>query len=590
MGKKVLKRFAMGCAAGALLVAAGCGGGGGSDSAVTGSSVSGIVADGYLVGAEVFVDMDGDKVWDEGVEPKATTGAGGAYTLEGVSADDIAAYPLVVIVPADAVDEDTGAPVGKEYLMSAPPGEPEFVSPLTTLVHNRLEENPALGVSAAVAAVKSQLGMTGTSVDLFRDYVAQKTDAESSDDRNNYARAHEIAKVVAGVVKDNMEAVRTAVGGTVPPEQLDAALKVALKQVADNLPVIVEKVSEAIETGDGSGVDVQVIMQELAGQVVIAQEAVTSAMTEQEQKAPAVATSFQNALAGDGLYWFEMDEFDGQTFYEYGIVKLGTATQSMFPLTEQLFFLEGGTWVEGQSSEGEYVLTANGWIAEDDSAAAGKVMFLADGSAVWVRTLSGMQEKITISAMSMAGKTIMIPGGNGMSASGAVYPAGSILYRLTFTPLQDVFSYMADSAQFPSFTNLDTFMAFYTAEGSNRNRVVMGENFGFQFGAQTAQDTGEVKFYTNPFSPGAQLLPLTGNWKKKLVGGQTILTVTIPAGYKRQYMDMDMNEELIFFVQDGGIQQGHVEYANIPDMEDDLNFNKTAFEAFEAAWRSSLIR
>lgn len=590
MGKKILKRFAMGCAAGAMLVAAGCGGGGGSSS-VTAANVSGVVADGYLVGAEVFVDMDGDKVWDAD-EPKATTGAGGAYTLEGVSADDIAAYPLVVIVPADAVDEDTpGVPVGKEYLMSAPPGHTEFVSPLTTLVHNRLEENPALGVGAAVEAVKAQLGMTGATVDLFKDYVAQKTDAESSDDRNNYAKAHEIAKVVAGVVKDNMEAVREAVGGTVPPEQLDAAFKVALKQVADNLPVIVEKVSVAIEDPQSGGsVDVQGIMQELAGQVVIGPGAVTSALTEQEQKAPAVASSFQDALAGDGLYWFEMDEFDGQLFFEYGIVKLGTATQSMFPLTEQLFYFEGGNWVEGQSSEGEYVLTANGWIAEDDGAAAGKVMFLADGSAVWVRTLSGFQEKITISAMNMGGKKIMIPGGEGMSASDAVYPVGSVLYRTIFTPLQDVYSYMGGSAQFPSFTNLDTFMAAYAATEQNRNRVVMGENFGFQFGAQTAQDAGEVKFYTNPFSPGAQLLPLTGSWKKKLVHGQTILTVTIPAGYKRQYMDMDMNEELIFFVQDGGIQQGHVEYANIPDMQDDLNFNKTAFEAFEAAWRSSLMR
>lgn len=592
MGKKVLKRFAMGCAAGAMLVAAGCGGGGGS-SAVTAASVNGVVADGYLRNAIVFVDVNGNKVWDEGTEPMAVTGDRGAYTLslQGFPAADPTVHPIVVRVPDDAIDEDTMTPVGKEYLMSAPPGQPEFVSPLTTLVHNRLEENPALGVDAAVAAVKSQLGMTDTNVDIFKDYVAQKTDAESSDDRNNYAKAHEIAKVVAGVVKDNMEAVKTAVGGTVPPEQLDAALKVALKQVADNLPVIVEKVSEAIETGlpvDGSGVDVQGIMQELAGQVVIDPGAVTSAMTEQEQKAPAVASSFQDALAGDGLHWFEMDQFDGQTFYEYGIVKLGTATQSMFPLTEQLFFLEGGTWVEGQSSESEYVLTANGWIAEDDSAAAGKVMFLSDGSAVWVRTLSGMQEKITISAMNMAGKTIMIPSGNGMSASRAVYPAGSILYRLTFTPLQDVFSYMGDSAQFPSFTNLNDFMAAYTAEGNYR--IVMGENFGFQFGAQTAQDAGEVKFYTNPFSPGAQLLPLTGSWKKKLVHGQTILTVTIPAGYKRQYMDMDMNEELIFFVQDGGIQQGHVEYANIPDMQDDLNFNKTAFDAFEAAWRSTLVR
>lgn len=584
MGKKVLKRFAMGCAAGALLVAAGCGGGGSSRNEVPASSVSGIVADGYLVGAEVFVDIDGDKVWDEGVEPKATTGAGGVYTLGGVSSADIAAYPIVVIVPANAVDEDTGAPVGKEYLMSAPPGQPEFVSPLTTLVHNQLEENPALGVDAAVAAVKSQLGMTGTNVDLFKDYVAEKVEAASSDDRDNYAKAHEIAKVVAAVVKDNMEVVGSSA-------EANIALKVALAQVTDNLTLIVGQVSEAIEAGVNpvtGGVNIEDIMQTLSGQVIIAPEVVADVIAEQEQKAPPVASSFQNALAGDGLHWFDMwGDFYG-LMYEYGIVKLGTSTDSMFPLSEQLFFLEGGTWVEGQSSESEYVLTANGWIAEDDSAAAGKVMFLPDGSAVWTRTLSGLQQKITVSSMNVTGKPIMVPGAEGMSDSGLVYPENSLRYKMTFTPLQDVYSYMADSSQFPSFTSLNDFMTAYAAEGNHR--VVMGENFGFQFGAQTAQDAGEVKFYTNPFSPGAQLLSLSGSWKKKLVYGQTILIVTVPSSYKQQYMDIDMNEELIFFVQGGGIQAGHVEFANIPETEDDLNFNKTAFDAFEAAWRSSLVR
>ncbi|WP_306532972.1 hypothetical protein [Geobacter sp.] len=584
MGKKVLSRFAMGCAAGVLLVAAGCGGGGGGGSSVTPTSVSGVVADGYLVGAEVFLDKDGDKVWGAD-EPKATTGTGGAYTLAGVSAADIAAYPIVVRVPADAVDADTGAPVGKEYLMSAPPGEPEFVSPLTTLVHNQLEENPALGVSAAVEAVKSQLGMTGNNVDLFKDYVAQKVEAASSDDRDNYAKAHEIAKVVAAVVKDNLEVVGTSA-------EANTALKVALAQVTENLPLIVGQVTEAIAAAEVNQVPVDVdgILQNLAGQVIIDPGVLEAVIAEQEQKAPAVSSSFKDALAGDGFYWFDemYDDMYGPT-YEYGIVKLGTASGSDFPLSEQFFRLNGGVWGPGESSDTEYVLVSGNWIAESDSAEAGTVTFAADGSAIWTRTESQLKEKIVVSAMDMKDKPIMLPGNDGMIDSGTNYPAGSILYKMVFTPLQDVYSFMEDSAQFPSFTNLNDFMAAYTAEGNYR--IVMGENFGFQFGAQTAQDAGEVKFYLNPFAPpqdlnGPTLLPLTGSWKRNLVYGQTILTVTVPAGYKQQYIDMDMNEELIFFVHNGGIQQGHVEYANVPQIEEGMNFNKTAFDAFMAAWSS----
>ena len=580
MGKKVLKLFVMGCVAGSMLVAAGCGGGGGGGSSVTGSSVSGVVADGYLVGAEVFLDLNDNKVWDEG-EPKATTGEHGLYTLEGVTGADVAAHPVVVRVPANAVDEDTNTQVGSEYLMSAPPGLPEFVSPLTTLVHNQLEENPALGVSAAEDAVKSQMGMTGTTIDLFKDYVAEKeASGNSAEDQANYAKAHEIAKVVAAVVRENLAVVGNSADTNI-------ALKVALAQVTDNLPLIVGQVSEAIEIGVNpvtGGVNIENIMMSLSSQVVIDQSAIAEVIAEQEQKAPAVSSSFKDALSGDGFYWFdEMDDMYGLT-YEYGVVKLGAASGSGFPLSEQFFRLNGGVWGPGDSTDSEFVLISGAWVEESDSVTAGTVSFAADGSAVWTRTQSQLKERIVVSSMNMAGKPIMLPSGDGVSNSGAVYPAGSIFYKMTFTPLQDVYSFMDDSSRFPSFANLNDFMAAHTAGGNFS--VVVGEDFGFRFGAQTAQDAGVVEFYTAPFSYTPVLLPLKGVWKLSLVHGQPILTVTVPAGYKREFMDIDMNEELIFFVMNGGIQQGHVEYANVPQIEEGMNFNKTAFDAFMAAWNN----
>ena len=120
---------------------AGCGGGGGSGSSVPSSTtttpvaattviLAGKVADGYIQGATVCLDMNNNKVCDAG-EPTATTDASGAYTLN-VPAADAAAYPVIAVVPVGAIDSDNpGTPIAKEYTLSTPVGKHAFISPLT---------------------------------------------------------------------------------------------------------------------------------------------------------------------------------------------------------------------------------------------------------------------------------------------------------------------------------------------------------------------------------------------------------------------------------------------------------------------------
>ena len=73
------------------LALAGCGGGGGGDSAPppvvnppapqpTTTTLSGVVVDGYVSGATVYLDLNNNNSQDTG-EPSATTGAGGQFTL-----------------------------------------------------------------------------------------------------------------------------------------------------------------------------------------------------------------------------------------------------------------------------------------------------------------------------------------------------------------------------------------------------------------------------------------------------------------------------------------------------------------------------
>lgn len=123
------------------------------------ATISGSVIDGYVSGAVVYLDLNGNATLDDG-EPSATTGENGEYELDlDTSEYECKPYvPLVVDVPVGAVDSDTGE-VTEAYQMVFPPLiENAFdntdITPLTTvlwdvfkdqyLVKNDELDNPTL--------------------------------------------------------------------------------------------------------------------------------------------------------------------------------------------------------------------------------------------------------------------------------------------------------------------------------------------------------------------------------------------------------------------------------------------------------------
>ena len=110
---------------------AGGGGGGGSVSAGIGSSgsssssSSGSVADGYVEGAFVFFDVDGDQEYDAGVEEFAYTDENGFYQIDNTPTD---AY---TIIAQGGIDVDSGEVIDVLYA----PSDASMVTPLTTLSH-----------------------------------------------------------------------------------------------------------------------------------------------------------------------------------------------------------------------------------------------------------------------------------------------------------------------------------------------------------------------------------------------------------------------------------------------------------------------
>lgn len=212
-----------------LLLLAACGGGGGGD-ASTGSSgnvvdsgsasatsLSGQVADGYLRGAKVFLDRNKNRLYDNG-EPTTFSGASGVYTLE-VNAGEGELYPVVAqVLAGETIDEDSGLPVSNEYLLEAPAGRWQFVSPLTTLVKAELEKNSSFTELEAVLKVRAQLGIDDN-VSLFEDYLAQNENASkaafSVSSAGEFRRTHKAAQVVAELLGSLRTEIVLNLGGRI---------------------------------------------------------------------------------------------------------------------------------------------------------------------------------------------------------------------------------------------------------------------------------------------------------------------------------------------------------------------------------------
>ncbi len=149
---------------------------------------AGIVQDGYIEGAQVFYDADGDGQYDEG-EPIAFTNAQGQYSLalpEGATGS---------IIALGGVNIDTGLP--NVMPLKAPIGS-SVVNPLSTLVAELVESG--VPVAAANAAVAASLGLPeGTDLTNF-DFLDADNNAEAA------LAVQKAATQIAQLVTDAVEA------------------------------------------------------------------------------------------------------------------------------------------------------------------------------------------------------------------------------------------------------------------------------------------------------------------------------------------------------------------------------------------------
>ncbi|WP_434341207.1 hypothetical protein [Motilimonas cestriensis] len=127
------------------------------------------VVDDYLSNALVWMDLDGDFLFDAN-EPSVRTNANGVATLDYPEQYSVNDYHLVAkAIAGETVDMRTGKTVTRDYYLTTPKGK-NVITPLTSLTQGYVDQGQLL--DDAVALVCQRLGQN--QCDLFKDYVADK--------------------------------------------------------------------------------------------------------------------------------------------------------------------------------------------------------------------------------------------------------------------------------------------------------------------------------------------------------------------------------------------------------------------------------
>ncbi len=188
----------------------GCGGGGGTAPSTPSQQLSGVVIDGRIAGAVVFLDLNNNLSLDDGEPFSDPTGKDGVFKLStaGIPSTQLATATLVTHVPDSAFDEDDA---GISLLEAGRHGF-TLMSPLSTG-----SVSPALSPLSSLVAY--EVIFNGKSLAEAKSAVQQATGLDSKDPLSNYiaekdaalqAKARAIA-IAKGEINERIkEAIRTS--------------------------------------------------------------------------------------------------------------------------------------------------------------------------------------------------------------------------------------------------------------------------------------------------------------------------------------------------------------------------------------------
>jgi hypothetical protein len=525
----------------------------GDDAADDGPRLTGVVA-GYIEGATVFLDLNGDLSLDAD-EPSALTDETGQFALP--ERPDAASFALVALVPDTAFDSYLHAAVRDPYVLVAPAGAGTFVSPISSLVAGLLLRYPGFTLDEAEAALGRKLAV-GDDLGLFDDYLAAASSPAASDS-HLLQRAAQVLALSFGM---DMAQVAVAADTALDPVNV---FTMVTHNAELQLPTIVQSVAEPAPTND----DLLLIATVL--------KHVDAASLEErlDQSRPAVAADFFDTFAGDGAYI----PFPGPSgaLAGYGQIASSSTNRLAYRLPQSDFVYDNptSTYVpEPALPDPGYCLTRAGWV--ERSADTGPVFSSnEDGSADVSSDLTRSRQTATSNAVDLSGRLIRsYATGVDLVDRGARFGEGAVAYRLTSVARSDEYATLDDygNAQLAELTDLASVEAAYGESGvllrttSSLNvRLLGGQVAGFTSGRDDMS------------------LPLRGSWQRRTVDGAELIEITIPLSYKSEFDLLDATTDLFVAIVGGRARLGTVTRAAAFDTRGYYLFNKAGFDQVMAA-------
>lgn len=590
------------------------------DNVVT-TNMVGRVADGYLAGAKVCLDLNSNKVCDEG-EPSTTSTGGGEFSLEGVTQAQLDSSPLLVeIIVGETVDEDNpGTAITRKYTLTAPAGY-AFISPLTTMVQSEIEDS-GLSPEEAEGAVQAKLG---TTLDLEADYVAGSA---GDVDAAEFERLHKVAQVTVVVLQNNIELIENVLAGT--EVSFEDLLGLIVSQVLDALETISMQVDDAVGTFDPNAIAESDALDEAN----VDPATIEDDLAEREAARLITTANIAAVLgSGDSLHFFEADDYQDIVEFFYSSVSPGA--NNTVVISDFMYDSTNEIWVTDTETDTDQicVLANSIWDCKDEDAET--IAIEGDAVIVKVGGLDASRSEITGVSVDLSGKRIQTFLDDEefvlVTDPQADFSAGSTGYKLSFKRTQDMYAIFKDNVaavtdcwdgeavEGEPFNPTDEWCnnaSLRTGDGDHSNDGVAATTLAQLISTTAASnptDIAEIKgtsiyggdleimaefvtggianFYTFKHIEGqASTIKnmIVGSWKEEVVDSKTLLSFMLPPVLAQQG-DFDSDEHSQFFtVEEGYVRRGGID----PEGErgdQEWVFNNTARDQILAAFDYDLL-
>ena len=215
--------------------------------ALIGEDGSGIVTDGPVKDATVFVDQNGNGQQDEG-EPTTTSGPNGLFQFDNVDAVDAA------LVGVGGTDTTTGE--GVTGTLKGPEGS-SVVSPVTTII-SEVSKSSDISTQEATEQVRQAFGLSDVINPTQDEPYSVIGDTESSDAEKEAAANLQSA---ASQITSAVDLSASAASGTTGSEDENSAGEAAMQSIAN-------KVTQSAESGTTVDLSDQQTMSDVVSSTV----------------------------------------------------------------------------------------------------------------------------------------------------------------------------------------------------------------------------------------------------------------------------------------------------------------------------------